>query len=268
MGSDKMRKEASKISKKTLDQAAAKVGERLLYTDFHFQINRICGNMEFSHAMQKALVNISWDGWTVKNSLLPESTAGNDTSTFKWKEAADSVVDVNRECHVPILTRHRKPAGLKWQLVDDQELTEQCLGTRDWPTVDGPDGPQVLPQREELVNGSLAKTLASTSLTSHKNNATRWADLTQEQWDAFGISSLRTRHFVNAGGRVFIPIVEPWSDLQPFKIAVMMIPAGKNPLLSSATTAVSADFSKGVKMVAAGMNKCMTYPRANAEWGE
>ena len=107
MSSERMRKEAAKIPQQTLDQAQAKVSgcftpasssasidaDRLLYTNFSFAINRICGNLEFSPEIQKALISISWSGCNSNKGVLPESVVQNDTSTFKWNVAEDSGVE-------------------------------------------------------------------------------------------------------------------------------------------------------------------------------
>lgn len=107
VGSQKMRKEAAKIPQKTLDQAQAKIAGcftpssssasieagKLLYTEFVFQINRLCGNLEFSAEIPKALISISWDGCNSHKGVLLESVVQNDTSTFKWKEAEGSGVE-------------------------------------------------------------------------------------------------------------------------------------------------------------------------------
>ena len=81
-----MRKEASSIPKLTLNQAMKKIGERVLYTNFIFQINGIYGNnLEFPEGFEKALITISWNGWSFNKRILAESVAHNDTATFDWK---------------------------------------------------------------------------------------------------------------------------------------------------------------------------------------
>lgn len=90
MRSEIMRKEASSIPKNTLNQAIRKIGERVLYTNFVFQFNRIYGNnMEFPEGFEKALITISWNGWSFDKRIMAESVARNDTATFDWKTIDD-----------------------------------------------------------------------------------------------------------------------------------------------------------------------------------
>jgi hypothetical protein len=90
MHSETMRKEASSIPKLALNQAMKKIGERVLYTNFIFQINGIYGNnLEFPEGFEKALITISWNGWSFNKRIMAESVAHNDTATFEWKAIPD-----------------------------------------------------------------------------------------------------------------------------------------------------------------------------------
>ena len=141
--------------------------------------------------------------------------------------------DVNRECLIPVLTRHRVPSGLKWRSVDATELKKE----------------------DELKNEALASALE------------RSTKLTQDEWDACGIRNLRHAHFITtAGGHCFQPAIEPWADLPPFEIAVMTIAKGPNPFFSQSKKKLSAKFSKGAE-TAAARKKCLTYPMAKAAFG-
>ena len=96
MRSENMRKEASSIPKRTLNQAMKKIGERVLYTNFVFQINGIYGNdLEFPEGFEKALITISWNGWSFNRRIMAESVAHNDTATFDWKAIDWKAIQAN-----------------------------------------------------------------------------------------------------------------------------------------------------------------------------
>jgi len=110
-------------------------------------------------------------------------------------------------------------------------------------------------KEDELVNKALASALE------------RKTQLTQEEWDACGISQLRITHFIKAGERYFQPAKEPWADLPPFEIAVMTMATGPDPMLSNSKKTVSAHFAKGAE-AAAATKRSLTYPRAKAAFGK